>query len=142
MQLRLSCALVVLVLCGAATVASAQSTDERFAALRARTLGLDLFTEHCASCHGRTGHGDGPRAKEMSPRPSDLTRLAERNGWMFPGPAVAHVIDGADRVHRNGDMPLWGDVFRTGPNGGAEAAKTRIDALVYYLEFIQVKRPR
>jgi mono/diheme cytochrome c family protein len=132
-----------LALCaGLGSTAFAQSEDDRFKAVRARGLGLSLFTEHCASCHGRTGHGDGPRAKALSAVPPDLTRLAERNSWSFPAVAVAHVIEGADPAHRSRDMPLWGEVFSASPDaaGGADA-KERIDALVLYLEFVQA-RPR
>ena len=34
-----------------------------------------LYSEHCASCHGETGAGDGPLAADQTPRPTDLTRL-------------------------------------------------------------------
>jgi mono/diheme cytochrome c family protein len=122
---------------------SGQPTDDRFADLRARALGMTVFVDHCASCHGRTGHGDGPRVKELTSRPSDLTKLAERNGWTFPAAEVARVIDGADRAHRAGEMPLWGTVFRTDQTpAGEAAAKARVDALTLYLEFIQTRRVR
>jgi mono/diheme cytochrome c family protein len=125
------------------TRAAGQATADRFADLRARGVGMEVFADHCADCHGRTGHGDGPRIKELSIRPTDLTKLAERNGWVFPAADVARVIDGADRAHRAGEMPLWGTVFRTGPGpAGEAAAKERVDALTLYLEFIQVRRPR
>lgn len=31
-----------------------------------------LYTENCASCHGETGHGDGPLAEGMEPAPTDF----------------------------------------------------------------------
>jgi high-affinity iron transporter len=34
--------------------------------------GLALFAQHCASCHGASGKGDGPAAKGMDPAPSDF----------------------------------------------------------------------
>ena len=34
-----------------------------------------LYGEHCASCHGENGAGDGPLAADQAPRPTDLTRL-------------------------------------------------------------------
>jgi mono/diheme cytochrome c family protein len=136
-----SCGALALFACLGAP-ALAQSDDERFKAVRARGLGLRLFVEHCESCHGRSGHGDGPRAKELTAIAPDLTRLAERNGWRFPAGAVAHAIEGADPAHRTREMPLWGDVFRTSPQGAGQAdVKERIDALVLYLEFVQA-RPR
>jgi mono/diheme cytochrome c family protein len=35
--------------------------------------GGELFSIHCALCHGASGVGDGPLAKYFSPSPSDLT---------------------------------------------------------------------
>lgn len=37
--------------------------------------GAALFSSRCASCHGPTGHGDGPGAPPMA-RPADLTTAA------------------------------------------------------------------
>ena len=34
--------------------------------------GFDLFVRECAQCHGKAGHGDGPKASSLSPRPVDL----------------------------------------------------------------------
>ena len=34
--------------------------------------GPQLFAEHCASCHGGRGEGDGPGAAMLDPRPSNL----------------------------------------------------------------------
>jgi putative copper resistance protein D len=35
--------------------------------------GAALYAEHCAVCHGPTGHGDGPASASLSIRPADLT---------------------------------------------------------------------
>jgi putative copper resistance protein D len=35
--------------------------------------GQALYRTHCASCHGGGGHGDGPAAAGLRPRPADLT---------------------------------------------------------------------
>jgi mono/diheme cytochrome c family protein len=35
--------------------------------------GHDLFRRDCAQCHGKAGHGDGPQAASVAPRPADLT---------------------------------------------------------------------
>jgi high-affinity iron transporter len=34
--------------------------------------GSRLFSESCATCHGVTGHGDGPAAAALKPRPADF----------------------------------------------------------------------
>lgn len=36
--------------------------------------GKQLFTQHCASCHGPQGTGDGPAARYVYPKPRDFTR--------------------------------------------------------------------
>lgn len=38
--------------------------------------GAALYQEQCASCHGPTGHGDGPAAAALEPKPVDFTDLA------------------------------------------------------------------
>jgi mono/diheme cytochrome c family protein len=37
-------------------------------------LGARTYSQHCASCHGETGAGDGPKAAGLSPPPTDLRR--------------------------------------------------------------------
>jgi mono/diheme cytochrome c family protein len=123
-----------------ASFATAQEED-RFAVMRARALGRDLYTAHCASCHGSSGHGDGPNTTELRAKASNLTRLAERNNWIFPAVAVRRVIAGADPIHRDREMPLWGNVFSASEGPGTPDAATKIDALAHYLEFVQY-RPR
>lgn len=115
---------------------------EPFDAVRARSLGMTTYWDHCASCHGRWGHGDGPEAKGLTIRPPDLTHLAERNGGTFPLAAVAQVIAGTDRVHSPTAMPAWAAVFRGSPGAqDDDEVRRRIEALTLYLEFIQ-PRPR
>jgi mono/diheme cytochrome c family protein len=40
--------------------------------------GETLFKQHCTSCHGDTGRGDGPAAGTMNPRPRNFT---QPNSW-------------------------------------------------------------
>ena len=137
---------------GAAGGGAVQSTTARpeaagqprepFDAVRARSLGMTTYWDHCASCHGRWGHGDGVEAKGLAVRPPDLTLLAAKNGGTFPLAAVAQVIAGNDRVHSPTAMPAWAAVFRGLPGAqDDEAVRRRIEALTLYLEFIQ-PRPR
>lgn len=36
--------------------------------------GPRVFAQHCATCHGATGKGDGPAATALTPPPMDLTQ--------------------------------------------------------------------
>ena len=36
-------------------------------------IGEDLFKQHCRSCHGKDGYGDGSKAKELDTEMKDLT---------------------------------------------------------------------
>lgn len=37
------------------------------------TRGRELYGQHCASCHGPSGKGDGPGAAGLNPPPADFT---------------------------------------------------------------------
>lgn len=104
--------------------------------------GGDLFKTYCASCHGRSGKGDGPLAEHMKKRPPDLTLFSQENGGVFPAATIAQIIDGRNPLagHGGPDMPVWGNVFKASSQVDSEAAvKARIDALVSHVESIQQK---
>jgi mono/diheme cytochrome c family protein len=42
-------------------------------------LGKTLFAKNCTQCHGMLGHGDGPAAATMNPKPRNL---AGSEGWV------------------------------------------------------------
>jgi mono/diheme cytochrome c family protein len=75
--------------------------------------GQQLFAANCASCHGADATGNGPAARTLKTRPSDLTRIRERNGGTFPRLEIVRFIDGERPVsaHRSAEMPKWGRVF-------------------------------
>ncbi len=108
-------------------------------------LGRQEYRRACVSCHGDGGRGDGPMADVMTYEPADLTRLAVENDGEYPFWDVYQVIDGrkATRSHGGSEMPIWGDFFRVeaqqeyGPYSAELIARTRIIALVYYIQTIQ-----
>ena len=105
--------------------------------------GAALYVTYCASCHGRTGRGDGPVAEYLKIPPTDLTRIASRAHGVFPAYEIGRIIDGRQIVRAHGDaaMPVWGDAFRTlSPEIGEAEVRARIDALVKYLEAMQPRR--
>ncbi|MGE3275355.1 MAG: cytochrome c [Vicinamibacterales bacterium] len=104
--------------------------------------GGEEFRTYCAVCHGSGGRGDGPLAASMTVKPADLTAIAAANGGTFPAEDVFRTIDGRDPVKGHGgkDMPVWGDAFsRSARDSSPEDVKARIDALVRYIERLQVK---
>ena len=109
-----------------------------------RDTGERLFRTYCASCHGVTGRGDGPVASELRRPPPDLTGFAVRNRGVFPTQLLRSIIDGRGiRAHGLDDMPVWGDAFSSGPDGLSErAVQARIDAIVAYIEALQVRSAR
>ena len=108
----------------------------------ANDTGSQLFRSHCSSCHGATGQGNGPIAEHLRQKPADLTTFTTRNGGTFPRERVYRIIDGRGvPSHGDGDMPVWGEVFKRGTSGaGAGTVESRIEAIVRYLEGIQ-RRP-
>jgi mono/diheme cytochrome c family protein len=105
--------------------------------------GAALYVAYCASCHGRTGRGDGPVAEYLKIPPADLTAIASRARGVFPAYEVGRIIDGRQSVRAHGDaaMPVWGDAFRPmSPEIGEAEVRARIDALVKYLESMQPRQ--
>lgn len=55
------------------------------------------YARYCRQCHGPTGHGDGPYAASLTPRPADLTsgeypRMNATGGELPSDEAIARVI--------------------------------------------------
>jgi mono/diheme cytochrome c family protein len=102
-------------------------------------LGAQLFKTHCAVCHGGDARGTGTATSELRRRPPDLTEYTARNGGVFPRERVYQIIDGRYvPSHGDRDMPIWGDAFSRSRDGLSEAGvRSRIDAIVNYLEMIQ-----
>jgi mono/diheme cytochrome c family protein len=108
------------------------------------------FYFRCAVCHGPQGKGDGPMAQVLTVKPADLTRIAERNGGVFPDERVFRTISGLDipPAHGTREMPVWGDLFlgealensvsmEDARNAAAQVTQ-RINRLIAYLKTIQV----
>ena len=46
--------------------------------------GKTVYTAECASCHGNSGVGDGPSAKDLEKSPGDMTKLgSQSDGALF-----------------------------------------------------------
>jgi hypothetical protein len=107
-----------------------------------RYSGESSYQVSCANCHGAYGTSNASAVSASAP---DLRYLAARNGGVFPRESVERLIDGRDRrASHGGDMPIWGEVFNElegGGEGSPGRVYGRVQALVDYLERIQVSQP-
>ncbi len=122
-----------------------------YAVAEEELIGSDEYRISCVSCHGAGGKGDGPMAKFLTIKPTDLTTLAKNNGGQYPGIKagtypflrIFQIIDGRTVVSGHGDraMPVWGNRYQVtdlGPAGTHEREiRARIIELVYYIQAIQ-----
>ena len=66
----------------AASIITAYQVDVAPHAAPSIQEGAALYAKNCAECHGATGHGDGPRAAKLDPKPinfHDRHRQSQRN---------------------------------------------------------------
>ena len=131
---------IVMGLSCASTAALAQEKSD---------FGKQEFESKCASCHGQNGRGDGPLSRLLTPKPTDLTTMARRNGGVFPAQRAYDIIDGRQEVEAHGTraMPVWGRDYRANApdlEGAFDfrttVAQAKILALVDYLFRLQEKK--
>jgi len=129
------------VLCGLAASAAAQQGQSPAGVqdAEAAAKGKLIYERYCAVCHGTNGTGDGPLAAELRTAPADLTRLAAKNGDVFPAGEVAKAIDGrgTTRAHGTPDMPAWGEVFKRTGGTGTSDIESAVVRITHYLRSIQ-----
>lgn len=135
---------LALLLSGLAAVgeptASSEAAGQRPRLVIESTDGRDLYAFYCASCHGRTGHGDGPVAAALRGTPADLTTLARRHGGTFPEADVRAALtatgDRPAAPHGPAEMPVWGRIFRA-LDPDDHRLEVRIVSLVAYVASLQ-----
>ncbi|HKD78947.1 MAG TPA: cytochrome c [Candidatus Angelobacter sp.] len=122
---------------------SQQSQSQRPPRLPASLKGADLYHEYCASCHGVDGKGNGPVASSLNTHPADLTRIAERNGGIFPLERVKKIIAGDQLVsaHGSSEMPVWGPIFHQ-VERDRNYGYVRLQNLAEYLQTLQTSEPK
>jgi mono/diheme cytochrome c family protein len=106
--------------------------------------GRVIYERFCGACHGALGKGDGQLAAGLRARPTNLTRLAAKNGGVFPFEKVARAIDGRDtvRMHGPSDMPVWGEVFAKTQGTEAKDPADAVARITHYVWSIQQPPPR
>ncbi len=70
--------------------------------------GKALFEDNCASCHGKSGTGNGEAGKELTPRPADITHILgkplDRDDFF-----LWTISEGGEKLKT--DMPAFKDVL-------------------------------
>jgi mono/diheme cytochrome c family protein len=125
-------------LLAAATAASAEEGPDP----QVLSEGKDDFAWHCASCHGKSGKGNGEMAKILVKPPSDLTGIAKANGGVFPFWRVYRIISGKTAVpgHETFQMPdFWKRFQGQEWEFGLLPPHVRVLELTHYVESLQEK---
>lgn len=126
-------------------VAGRQEPQRQIRLRESVAYGRLTYSMYCASCHGKSGRGDGPVAGDLKVSPPDLTRLAARNAGLFPRDRACQAIDGRLplRGHGTSEMPVWGVDLRIPGNDRDQEreVRERILDLLNYLESIQRRAP-
>lgn len=112
---------------GLALVAGAALASDN-APVYSTAVGKATYATYCASCHGIDLRGSGEIAATLSSKPTDLTRLAEKNDGTFPVERLTQVVDGRVDVAAHGprEMPVWGDLFLW-PEGDSPERRAQVD---------------
>lgn len=62
----------------------------------------------CASCHGKSGRGDGRSGASLNPKPADYCTSTKHP---TDAEKIKMIEDGGMSMHHSPDMPAWGDVL-------------------------------
>ena len=71
--------------------------------------GQQVYQAHCVECHGATGHGDGPAAHLLTPRPRDFTtgKYKIRSTESGSVPTDADLVRSVRQGLAGSAMPAW-----------------------------------
>ena len=85
----------------------------------ASNSGKEMFNSYCAVCHGKDAKGNGPAASAMKSAPTDLTKLAQKEGGSYPAAHVAAVLRGQASTPSHGARicRFGGRYFRASATG-------------------------
>ena len=72
--------------------------------------GKEKYNQICASCHGPTGHGDGPAAAALDPKPRNLSD-PKYVSTISDEQIFKTVKEGGAAVGKSPLMPAWGSVL-------------------------------
>jgi len=70
---------------------------------RSANKGEIIFQKNCISCHGKSANGDGPLAKTLTPKPTNLRMMS---GMHADGDFAWKIYNG------RGSMPSWKETLK------------------------------
>jgi mono/diheme cytochrome c family protein len=103
--------------------------------------GPALYKTYCAVCHGTDARGGGSMAMSFKVPPPDLTRIAARNGGVYPQARVERIISGEEFLpggHGTRTMPVWGPIFSQIARD-QDLGRIRLHNLAIYLGRLQTR---
>jgi mono/diheme cytochrome c family protein len=121
----------------------ASCTMSQYSVTPYRYSGVRLYQVFCASCHGLTGHGDGPVAPLIKARVPDLTGISARHGGKLPAEELYRIIDGraATPTHGPGNMPVWGFEFYGNDLDDGVARRQASETITRLVEYLRTIQP-
>jgi len=70
--------------------------------------GAKLYAEHCTTCHGKTGEGEGEGGKGLNPKPANLAFIMDR--WIATDDFLMwSIAEGGEKLKT--DMPSFKDAL-------------------------------
>lgn len=87
------------------------------------------FKTYCSTCHGAEGHGDGPAAAGLNPKPADFGDC-ERFAKVSDHQLFEAIEEGGPSVGLSASMPPWRAAF----------SDDEVQALVIYLRSLCAKK--
>jgi mono/diheme cytochrome c family protein len=103
--------------------------------------GQALYNAYCAACHATDARGGGPMAASFKVPPPDLTRIAARNGGVYPASRVERIISGEEPLpggHGTRAMPVWGPIFSQ-VAWDQDLGRLRLHNLATYIAHLQAR---
>ena len=94
--------------------------------------GYRIFKTNCVICHGSDGSGNGPLAKKLDDKPSDLTdddelkKMSDRDLFRIIEGTAPH----GKEAKESEDMPKW----------GLSISHTQINSLVAYIRYLHTTK--
>jgi mono/diheme cytochrome c family protein len=130
---------------GSAQLRSNEQKSEQLSPETVRLIdsvdGPALYKAYCAVCHGTDARGGGPMAVSLKIPPPDLTRIAARNGGVYPTARIERIISGEELIpggHGTRSMPVWGPIFSQ-IAWDQDLGRLRIHNLAIYLGRLQAR---